>query len=105
RRHDEPATRLLPLAVGLHVVASLEVLVDHLALERTHRFQRHGTTMVDRGLGGLVGRGPQRLGPALAITGSIHRHRYALAVASHGKAVSEMLDGVDRLPVVPDQRS
>ena len=71
RRHDEPSVGLLALAVRLDVVTALQVLVDDLALERAHRLERDRPPVVDRGLGGLVGGGPQRDGAALAVAGGV----------------------------------
>lgn len=53
--HDKPARGLLALAVGLDVMARLEMLVNDLALECVHRLQRHCAAVADRGFGGLVG--------------------------------------------------
>ena len=61
--------------------------------------------VVDRGLGGLVGGGPQRHGAALAIAGGVDHD----ALADHGalarNPVGDVLDGVDHLAVAADQQA
>jgi hypothetical protein len=104
-RHHKAPSRLLSLTVSLDVTASLEVLVNHLALHRAHRFERDGATVIDSGLGSLVGRGAQRDGATLAITSGVNHDRFALNVPLHREAIREVLDGVNRLTVMADQQS
>ena len=105
RGDDEMPSGLLALAVGLDVVTILEVLVDHLALQRAHRFKRDGATIADGALGGLISGRPERLRPAFPVAGGIDDHRLAVAVATRGDPVGEMLNGIDRLAMVADEQA
>ena len=80
------------------------MLVHDLALERAHRLELHRAAVVDRGLGGLVGGGPQRDRPTLAIAGGVDASRARARRAAERDAVGEVLDRVDRLAVVADQQ-
>ena len=102
--HDEPALGLFALAVGLDVVASLQMLVDDLALERSHRLEPHRPAVVDGGLGGLVGRGAQRDRSALAVAGGVNHHSLAVVGATARDPVGNVLDRVDHLAVAADQK-
>src|SRR5579884_2102123 len=104
RRDDQPPIGLLPLAVGLDVVAALEVFVHDLALERAHRLELNRPAIVDRGLGSLVSRRSQRHRPALAITGGVDHDSQRSSAAAERDSIREVLDRVDRLSMMPDQQ-
>ena len=74
---DEAAGWLLALAVGLDVVARLQVLVDDLALERAHRFQLDWTAFADRRLCGLICGGPKAHRAAFTVSGGINLNALA----------------------------
>ena len=63
RRDDQVAVGLLALAVGLHVGALAQVLVDDPPLPRGHRVELHGSARLQRLLGGVVGVVLQRSAP------------------------------------------
>ena len=80
-RNDEPPGGLLALAVRLDVMAILEVLMDHLALERAHRLERNRAPSADGRLGSLICGGSQRRGAPVAVAGSVDHHRDSVSLA------------------------
>src|SRR5579871_3591906 len=104
RGDDQVPRRLLALAVCLDVVARLEVLVDHLALQRAHRLERHRPSVVYRRLGRLVGRSSQRRGASLPIAAGVDDQSLAIVASTEGDPIRQVLDGVDGLAVRTDDR-
>src|SRR5688500_13640799 len=106
RRHDQVAIGLGALGVRLDVVAILEVLVDDLALGGAHRVERDRAAAPDRVGRRLLGLPVARLLAAAAIPGGIAYHAHAAAAAlAIGDLERQMLDGVDGLPVAPDEQA
>jgi len=81
------------------------MLVDDLALERAHRFQRNRAPIVNRGRGSLICRGSERDSPALAVAGGIYLNPLASLDALECGSVGEVLDCVDRLAVMANQQT
>src|SRR3981081_3530919 len=89
RCHDEPPRGLLALAIGLDVVARLQVLVHDLALERAHRLEGHRAGVVPGPYRSLVGRRAERHRSALAVAGSVDNHALARVEALECDPVRE----------------
>ncbi len=102
-RDDQMPRWLLALAIGLDFVPGLEVLVDHLALLRAHGVQRHRAPISKRGLGGLVGQRMQCGRAPPAIPRGVDAQRLAALQAMERDPVSQMLNRIERLPVMTDQ--
>src|SRR5919198_1383650 len=102
------AIGLVAFAVRLDVAAIAQILVHELALARGHRIQRDRPSVATGVLRGLVGDPVQRLGPPGAIALGVDDDPQITLVAGapcERDAKGDVLDGVDRLPVAPDEEA
>ena len=105
RRDDEPPVGLVALAVGLDVRALAQVGVHDLALERAHRLELDRAA-VAQGVGhGAVGLALEGvLAPLAVARGVDHDPAAVVAVAAQGDPHRQVLERVDRGPVLADQQ-
>ena len=105
RGHNQPSGWLLALRVRLDIVAILEVQVHNLSLLRSHGLKPHGPTFPDGSLGSLVGHCPQRRLPTLPVSNRVHDDQRLLPRTPERNTLRQMLDRVECLPVMANQRS
>src|SRR4051794_7566853 len=98
------AVGLVALRVRLDIAALAQVLVHELALARGHGIQRHGPPPGDGGLSRLIGLAAQRRRAAIAVAGGVDDHAYVGRAAAERNPLGEVLHGLDRLPVPPDEQ-
>ena len=105
RGNDEVTIRLVALAVRRYVPTLSEVVVDDLPLTRGHSVQRDRAIEPEGFLRGFVSLTLERFLAASAISLGVDDNPQAgtLAVA-RDDPLSEVLDGLDRLPTAPDKQ-
>jgi hypothetical protein len=79
--------------------------VDDLPLPRSHRFERDGTPVSHSRVRRLVRHRAQSRRPPAAIPAGINHHLDARAHPLEGNALRKVLNRVQRLAMVADQRS
>src|SRR6266566_58625 len=105
RDHDEPV-RLGPLAGGHHAGIVLQPQVHDLPLNRGHRLELDALPRRDRTLGAPHRERVQRLLPPLAIARRIDDDRLPVfGLAAVDDCVRQVLNRIDRLPVLADQKA
>src|SRR5918994_3605155 len=104
-RDDDESVGLDTLARGLHARKLLQPQVDDLALDRRHRLQL-GAPLLQRTLRGPNGHRLERGASPIAIAGRIDDDVLrTFGPAASRDGVREVLDRVDRLPVLADQQA
>src|SRR4051812_35520907 len=99
------AIRLVALAVGVHVTAIAQVLVDDPALAGGHRVQRDRSRVLHGLVGGQVGLALQRLLTPGTVALGIHHDAAAAGPAAEDDPLGQVLDRVDRLAVAADEQA
>ena len=89
----------------LDVAALAQVGVHDLALHRAHRLELDGPVVLQRLSSRPVRHAVQGSGAAFAVPGRVDGHLLAVIGAAESRAEHQVLDGVDRRPVLPDQES
>jgi hypothetical protein len=89
--------------VRVHVGALAQICVHNLPLGRPHRLELHWPVVAQRLRGGAVRHSVQRRRAALAVAGRVHGHLLARLRPAEGGAEHEMLERIDRRPVLADQ--
>ena len=104
-RDDQVALGLVALAVGLDVLPVTEVFVHDPPLRRGQWIEIDGLPAAHGLIRRIVRVGAERLGAALAVSVRIDHDPYRRRSLRKHDSLREMLHGVDRLAVAPDEQA